>query len=1087
MKKRLKRALSLCLSCVFAFSSVPVQAADFSVTTDTTGNSDEYTEYQDSTDPDFAPQASVFAQVGSLYKVTIPKVIVLSGVTKKAGYYVNVEGDLAPYETVYVVPESTVNLHTNNKAVQVGVIAQDRVTWTYSTLNTKANGQVVADGIDAGKWSGIFWFNLKLDKVLGDVIDPEHECTNFELLSSEDATCLLPSTENYRCLECRQEKTEHATPALGHNWDEGVITVEPKCTTTGIKLFTCQRCGETREEILNALGHNYVEGVCTRCGDELPLLEYTAEGYEGTYDGANHSIKVTSEGNTITYSIDNVLYDPINPEYKDVGTYTVYYKISKATYKTLTGSEQVIITKADCNDFVEPTAKTLTFDTTNQELVNSGSTSTGKILYKLNDGTYSESIPVAKNAGKYTVYYKVVGDGNHNDIPEKSITVEIKKAEGDITEPTAKELTFNGELQTLINEGSSTTGTIEYKLDDGTYSTTVPTAKDAGTYTVYYRVVSTDDNYKDVPEKSFTVTIGRDKGNLTEPTAKTIIFNGKDQELVNPGSSTTGTVMYKLGKNGTYSNKVPVATLAGSYDIYYKVVGDKNHEDVKEKVISVSIEKAEGSVVAPVGKILLHTGENLTLVTPGSSTTGTIMYKINDGQYSSDVPKASDYGVYTIYYKVVGDANHKDVTENSVTSKIADYTPPIPKTLTYNEASQNLVEPGSAIVGKIVYKLDNTSYSEAVPTATDAGRYTVYYKVVDASTGVNIVPEDSVVAIINKAESTINVAKQTNLCIETSKNISVTSNNTSGVSIINGNSSIANVTTNNKTISVKGLSAGNTEVTVNIPEDKNHKANTTKINITIEDHDMLGGQGTIITPSTCVTHGIAFHKCSKCGLDNKQVTERYSVALDPNNHEDYHDDIGYQKIPLHVSKDTDPAFPAWNGTYNSYYGGAPYLFWHYYLLNDEINIYVPETDILIAHYAGSEQHAPGEELLFSAGWYYLSGFNYGSNNGLDKIWQEYVSLPHTLANDEDTVIYYMRGGTTKTMLKGDSWILPRSYFLAGNYMDTVNSISKEERGQNPSTLPWYDIWTWHKFKYRYCYACGGGLYLENLGFVPENG
>lgn len=84
MKKRLKRALSLCLSCVFAFSSVPVQAADFSVTTDTTGNSDEYTEYQDSTDPDFAPQASVFAQVGSLYKVTIPKVIVLSGVTKKS-------------------------------------------------------------------------------------------------------------------------------------------------------------------------------------------------------------------------------------------------------------------------------------------------------------------------------------------------------------------------------------------------------------------------------------------------------------------------------------------------------------------------------------------------------------------------------------------------------------------------------------------------------------------------------------------------------------------------------------------------------------------------------------------------------------------------------------------------------------------------------------------------------------------------------------------------------------------------------------------------------------------------------------------
>ena len=42
-----------------------------------------------------------------------------------------------------------------------------------------------------------------------------------------------------------------------HDWDEGVITTEPTCTTKGVKTFTCNNCKTTKTEEVKALGHDY--------------------------------------------------------------------------------------------------------------------------------------------------------------------------------------------------------------------------------------------------------------------------------------------------------------------------------------------------------------------------------------------------------------------------------------------------------------------------------------------------------------------------------------------------------------------------------------------------------------------------------------------------------------------------------------------------------------------------------------------------------------------------------------------------------------------------------------------------------------
>ena len=68
--------------------------------------------------------------------------------------------------------------------------------------------------------------------------------------------------------------------ALGHAWNDGVITVQPTCTATGIKTYTCENdATHTREEILEKLAHTMalVNAVTPTC--ELPgnIAYYTCE------------------------------------------------------------------------------------------------------------------------------------------------------------------------------------------------------------------------------------------------------------------------------------------------------------------------------------------------------------------------------------------------------------------------------------------------------------------------------------------------------------------------------------------------------------------------------------------------------------------------------------------------------------------------------------------------------------------------------------------------------------------------------------------------------------------------------------------
>ena len=115
----------------------------------------------------------------------------------------------------------------------------------------------------------------------------------------------------------------------------------------------------------------------------------------------------------------------------------------------------------------------------------------------------------------------------------------------------------------------------------------------------------------------------------------------------------------------------PSFTDAGTYSVSYAVVGYDGETLVGSK--DVVIDKAVPSVTAPTPIAGLHqTGELQELVAAGSAEGGTMEYSLDGESWSEDLPVASEAGSYTAYYRVIGDANHKDTAVKTVFSTIAN-------------------------------------------------------------------------------------------------------------------------------------------------------------------------------------------------------------------------------------------------------------------------------------------------------------------------------------------------------------------------------------------------------------------------------
>jgi len=132
-------------------------------------------------------------------------------------------------------------------------------------------------------------------------------------------TCEDSGLKDIYCDDCNQLLEENVViPALGHDWDDGVVTTPPTETEDGLMTYTCLRCGETRTETIPAIGGP---------GD-VTLVSATATASIEILSGNQNKLTITitelySDGSTVTITTTLLIKNNATDTYQ-VGDYLVY-------------------------------------------------------------------------------------------------------------------------------------------------------------------------------------------------------------------------------------------------------------------------------------------------------------------------------------------------------------------------------------------------------------------------------------------------------------------------------------------------------------------------------------------------------------------------------------------------------------------------------------------------------------------------------------------------------------------------------------------------------------------------------------------
>ena len=365
-------------------------------------------------------------------------------------------------------------------------------------------------------------------------------------------------------------------------------------------------------------------------------------------------------------------------------------------------SQDIVITvqKADIgsNRITPPTAQeNLTYTGQAQALITAGSvTSGGTMQYSLTEnGTYSPDIPVGTDAGAYTVWYRVIGDANHNDTEPASVAVSIGTKRLTITGVTAASKPYDGTtdagVPSVTFDGVTLTRDTDYTVTASFDDAGVGSGKNV-TATVSLTGQAAK-NYA-LEQSSFPTTASITKAAAPDFTKKTalVIVNGheKTYTVTLPALPTLetpkeyGAPTYELGEiklgGGYYTSGAKVENGAltlpiqkndvettGSVGTVSVVIKSANYEDITLTVNVNATNKLVPTVTAPTANSLTYNGAEQALVTAGKTTGGTMLYRLGDSEWSEQLPTAKNAGKYTVWYKVQGDAEYADVAEQSLT------------------------------------------------------------------------------------------------------------------------------------------------------------------------------------------------------------------------------------------------------------------------------------------------------------------------------------------------------------------------------------------------------------------------------------
>lgn len=309
---------------------------------------------------------------------------------------------------------------------------------------------------------------------------------------------------------------------------------------------------------------------------------------------------------------------------------------------------------------------TVTVDTNNQRVsVTRGNAFIPEDEYTVTYGADAEHATLTDFPTKAGTYVAVVTAKTDSTYYKGSVTsaeFTIPKADVLIVSlPAASAITYGQTLaDSALTGGTAKSGDSEVEGIFEWKNKNIKPAVSDSEMTEYDVVFTPEDadNYAMV-ECKVKLTVNKAAPTVTAPTAKTgLVYTSSAQKLVNTGSTNDGILYYAVTTENTaptddnlYSTSIPTGTDAGTYYVWYKVVGDENHSDTTPASVTVTIQRRSSG---------------------GGSSTTTVTVPVTSDAAPGTVPvKASVSGTTATVTKLT-DEQLAQVTTNKSGNKDAD-------------------------------------------------------------------------------------------------------------------------------------------------------------------------------------------------------------------------------------------------------------------------------------------------------------------------------------------------------------------------------------------------------------------------------
>ena len=325
-------------------------------------------------------------------------------------------------------------------------------------------------------------------------------------------------------------------------------------------------------------------------------IKLEATSYVGTYDGQEHNalsnISVEPSDAKLEYSLDGENYVTEMPKIKDTSEFTVTVVASKEGYKTVSTTETIKVNRAEGKLTLSSYSGTLTYPNSTSFTINENTTNVSITSSNTNIATASlngntVTVKPGTTDGKAIITVTTEETINYTS---KTATYEATVKNGSIDlRVTPYTGTYDGRQHNAVTVNvTPSDAKIEYSINGGTYSTTMPTVINTSSFTVTvqaskagYKTESSTQTTK-VNKANGSLSLSSYSGTITYPNSTSFTVSGTGS--ISAWSSNTGVATVSVSGNTVTVKSVG----AGSATITVKSASNTNYNE-KTATYSVTV------------------------------------------------------------------------------------------------------------------------------------------------------------------------------------------------------------------------------------------------------------------------------------------------------------------------------------------------------------------------------------------------------------------------------------------------------------------------------------------------------------------